>query len=399
MSNQTERLYYDDPYKVDFCAEVTDVIRKNDKTGIILNKTCFYPESGGQPADKGTINGIDVVDVSEEEDRIIHWLKTPLDEKEVKGKIDWQRRFDHMQQHAGQHILSQSFYEIFEAETRSFHLGESFSTVEIAVDEEIDGAVEKVEKRSNEVVFENRPIKTYFIPMEKVNEIPLRRPPVKTGLLRIVEIDSFDYSACGGTHPRRTGEVGLIKILRWERIRGNVRFEFVCGRRALADYSLKHRIVRKMVVDFNVKEEEVYQAVAKLSSSQKDLSRKLRKLNQKLTVYEAEEMINDAENPIIVKLFEDRPSDELRNLALNVIKSGKYAAAFGSASKERCYLVLAASESLGIDLRKIFPRIASLFNAKGGGRPSLVEMAGEGRDKMLQVMKKVEEILKETLKF
>ncbi len=398
MADQSERLYYDDPYLVDFNTRVIETIQKNNKTGVILNRTCFYPESGGQPADKGILGGIEVVDVSEEEGRIIHWLKYPLDVKEVKGKIDWERRFDHMQQHAGQHILSQSFYELYQAETCSFHLGEKVSTVEISMDKATDEAVEKVEKRSNEVVFKNLEIKAYFLPLEKISEIPLRRPPVKTGLLRIVEVDGFDYSACGGTHPCRTGEVGLIKITKWERIRENIRFEFVCGRRAFSDYSLKHRLIRQLAVDFNVKQEEVTKAVAKLSSNQKDLVRKLKKLNQKLAVYEAEEMISEAESPLMVRLFKERPPDELRHLALNVIKSGEYVAVFGSASEERCHLVMAASESLAIDLRKVLPLVASLFNARGGGRPSLVEMAGEGKEKMPLVMKRTEEILQETLK-
>ncbi|TEU08998.1 MAG: alanyl-tRNA editing protein, partial [Candidatus Aminicenantes bacterium] len=203
MKEGTKRLYLESPYKVEFKAQVVEKVIWEQKPALILDQTCFYPKSGGQPCDKGTINEVEVLKVLEDEARIIHLLAEDISSDKVTGKIEWQTRFDHMQQHSGQHILSQSFHELLGAETLSFHLGEAISSVEMDLRKISEEEVENVERRANEIVFQDREIKCYFIPEEKIESVPLRRPPKKKGLIRVVEVSDFDFSACGGTHVRR----------------------------------------------------------------------------------------------------------------------------------------------------------------------------------------------------
>lgn len=374
---ETKRLYFDDPYQTEFEAQVIEHFEQERKIVLVLDQTCFYPESGGQPADKGTLNGVEVADVKEEDSKILHFLERDIAATGVRGKIHWEIRFDHMQQHTGQHILSQSFYELLRAETLSFHLGEKTSTVEIGVERISERDAERVELRANEVVFEDRPVKTYFLSEDELEKIPLRKPPEKIGSIRVVEVNGFDYSACGGTHCRRTGEVGMIKITKWERIRNNLRFEFVCGKRALRDYALKNILLHRLSLRFSAGEERLESSVENLFSELKSLRKTIKNLEEKIIHYEAAEIVQKAEGKIIEKIFERRPLEEVKFLALQIIRSGDFIVLFGLKGEARNHLVLARSESFSFDWREIVPSLCDLLRGKGGGSPSLVEMAAE----------------------
>ncbi|MBN2244489.1 MAG: hypothetical protein JW755_01450, partial [Candidatus Aminicenantes bacterium] len=306
MKDQTKRLYFDDPYQTQFEAVVVEKRNYAGKPAVILDQTLFYPESGGQPCDQGDINGISVINVVEDEGKIIHVLEKDIDAERIKGRIDWELRFDHMQQHSGQHILSQVFQRYLNGKTMSFHLGKEKSTVEIDIRKISEEEVERVEKLANDIIFENREIRIAFVPDTRVDEIPLRKPPKKTGVLRIIEIQDFDYTACGGTHPSRTGDIGMIKILKWERIRDNLRFEFVCGNRALKDYAMRTRVLRDMTNRFSSGEADLMEVVEKLFQDYKAQKKTNRLLQEKLSQYEAEEIIEHAESRIIKKVFEDK---------------------------------------------------------------------------------------------
>jgi len=386
MKPETIRLYFDDPYKVEFEAQVRDRRRLGEQAAYVLDQTAFYPESGGQPADHGTLNGIPVVDIVEDEGEILHVLAASLEADRVKGKIDWARRFDHMQQHAGQHILSQSFFELFCGETRSFHLGESVSTLEIGLKELSGDELAKVEARANAVVFEDRSIRSCFIDEADIHKIPLRRPPQKKGRIRVIEVENFDYTACGGTHPRKAGEIGLIKILKYDKIRGNLRFEFVCGGRALRDYGIKDRALREIALKFTVCEEEAAAAVDRALSDIKVLRRKNKKLSDSLAAYEAEGFIRGETGPVILRIFSDKTPDELRALALNIVKSSEKLTLFGSETAQRKYVVFARPESVDVDLRELVPVVAPLFQGRGGGGPSLVQIAGQVDGDLIEIL-------------
>ncbi len=397
MKEETKRLYLESPYQVEFEAQVVEKVICEQKPALILDQTCFYPESGGQPCDKGMINGIEVIKVLEDEARIIHLLAEDISSDKVTGKIEWQTRFDHMQQHSGQHIISQSFHELLGAETLSFHLGEAISTVEMDLGKISEEDVENVERRANEIVFQDREIKCYFIPEEKIESVPLRRPPKKKGLIRVVEVSDFDFSACGGTHVRRAGEIGLIKILKWERIRNNIRFEFICGKRTLEDYLWKNRILRELSNRFTVKEEEILFSVEKLSSDLKSQKRKGKKMQEKIAQYEAKEIIQETKERIIKELFVDKTPEEVRFLVLNIIRKGDFVVLFGLKGEERGHLILACSENINIDMREIVPLVSPLIKGKGGGSPSLVEIAGEEIENLEQALERAFEFIKKKM--
>lgn len=393
---ETRRLYFDDAYLTEFEAEVIDRLIVENQPALVLDQTCFYPESGGQPWDKGTIDGVEVIKVVEDGERIVHVLARDVAAARVKGWIDWATRFDHMQQHSGQHLLSQAFFELLRGETKSFHLGADVSTLEIGLAKAAEEDIERVERRANEVAFENREIKTYFVPEEKIAEIPLRRPPKVSGLIRVVEADKFDYSACGGTHCRRTGEIGIIKITKSERIRGNLRFEFVCGGRALRDYALKNRVVRHLVNQFNVKEADVAASVAKLTEEMKAVKKQARKSEEALAVFEAQEFIKRAEGKIIQQIFPEKSPEGARFLALNIIRQGELVCLFGAMSESRSHVILACSESLKLDMRRLVPVVSPLINGRGGGGPTLVEIAGDPAADLTAALHRAADFLKKT---
>lgn len=393
MEQETKRLYLDNTYQTEFEARVVKKETRDQGPAIILNQTCFYPESGGQPSDRGQIDGIDVIHVLEENGRIVHILEKDIGAESVKGKVHWETRFDHMQQHSGQHILSQSFFELFEAETLSFHLGETVSTLEMDLQGISEEDVVRVESRANEIIFQDREVKDHYLPEEDVGSLPLRKPPKKKGIIRVVEVSEFDYSACGGTHVHRTGEVGLIKILRWEKIRGNIRFEFVCGKRALQDYTLKNKVMRELSNTLTVHEKEVLSSIERMFSELKSQKRMLKKMRERAAQYEAKEIVQKAEGKVIKEVFTDKTHEEVRFLAINIIRNQDFIVLFGLKGKERGHLVLACAEGLNIDMRELVPLVSPLINGKGGGNPSLVELVGENVDNIAVALDKAQQFI------
>ncbi len=373
----TKRLYFEDAYQKEFEATLVDHFHHQGRPAALLDQTCFYPESGGQPSDRGKMDGVNVIHVLEDGEKIIHLLEGDLTGPRIKGSIDWTRRFDHMQQHSGQHILSQCFVELLGGETLSFHLGEEAATLEIGLREISESDAERVEKRANEIVFEDREIKTYFIPEDKISAIPLRRPPKKEGQIRVVEVSGFDYSACGGTHCRRTGEIGLIKINRWDKIRGNIRFEFRCGHRALEDYSSKSRSVIAASSKLSVHEKDIPSSVEKTLQEIRQARKSIRKLEEQLAVFEARELVQKAGGKIIKQIWTEKSLEEGKLLALNIIRAGDFAVLFGIRSEEKDHLVLASSETLPLDMRELIPLVFSRIGGRGGGSSSLVEIVTE----------------------
>jgi alanyl-tRNA synthetase len=388
---ETRRLFFEDATRLEFEAAVVERPVVDGRPALVLDQTCFYPKSGGQPWDKGTIEGVDVLQVVEDGEKIVHVLAAEVAGDRVRGRVDGAVRFDHMQQHSGQHILSQAFYELLRGETKSFHLGPETSTLEIGIAKAEDADLERVERRANAIVFEDREIKTYFVPEARIGEVPLRRPPKVSGLIRVVEADAYDYSACGGTHCRRTGEIGLIKIIKAERIRGNLRFEFVCGGRALRDYDLKNRVVRRLVGQFNVGEADVAAAVERLAEDLKALKKQARRTEDALGAFEVRDLRTKAEGRILRAAFADKTPEGVRTLALSAIRQGDCAALFGTKTAARSHVVLATSDGLKLDLRPLVPELAALMNGRGGGGPTLVEIAGSADADLEAVLRAAEE--------
>ena len=257
----TDRLYYTDPYLRDFDATVQRVDTRDGRTVVTLDRTAFYPTSGGQPFDTGTLGPFRVVDVVDEDDGTIAHVVEPGTENlepenqnrepqnqnperrtpnaepgsSLHGSINWPRRFDHMQQHTGQHVLSAAFERLFHIRTVSFHLGADVSTIDLAG--EASGAeIAAAEDAANRVVWEDRPVSIRYASAADAAQLPLRKEPKRSGTLRLIDVADFDLSACGGTHVARTGAIGVIAVARWDRFKGGQRLEFVCGGRALRAY-------------------------------------------------------------------------------------------------------------------------------------------------------------------
>jgi alanyl-tRNA synthetase len=390
----TRRLFFEDAYRREFSGRVLEQFVHQGKPAAVLDQTGFYPVSGGQPDDRGCLDEAEVIQVIEDGGRIIHLLDRELSREEVRGIIDWDRRFDHMQQHSGQHVLSQCFVETVGGETRSFHLGEQGATLEVGIGAISDEDLERIEARANEVVFEDREIKTYFVEAEAVAKVPFRRPPKKEGTIRVVEIDGFDFSACGGTHCRKTGEIGLVKIIRWDKIRNNLRFEFLCGRRARRDYARKNLSVLEISQKLSVREADAVEAVERTIQEAKRFRKKQREMREALAAYQAEEAVKGAAGPLIRATWTDKTAEEARLLALSIVRRANLIVLFALRGEERDHLLFACSEGLPLDLRELIPLVNSRIPNKGGGRASLVELVAEKSPDLEEVLKAAEEFLR-----
>ena len=393
----TERLYFEDAYLKEFDGRVLERLIHQGRPAVVLDRTCFYPEAGGQPSDRGVLGGAGVVHVFEDGERIVHVLDRELNGTEVRGVIDWTRRFDHMQQHTGQHILSQCFVEILDGETRSFHLGEQVSTLEIGTSSISEDGLERVESRANEVVFEDREVRTYFVEPDQVATIPLRRPPKKEGTIRVVEVSGFDFSACGGTHCRRTGEVGLIKVIRWDKIRNNLRFEFLCGGRARKDYSDKNRSVLEISQKFSVHERDAASAVEKTLQEARQTRKRLKQLQEALAGFEAWEIIQKEPGRLILRVWVEKTAGEAKLLALNVTRRADRVVLFAVRGGERDHFIFACSEKMPLNMRELVPLVMERAKGKGGGGSSLVEIVAEKGSDLEAVLAAAEEHLKARL--
>jgi alanyl-tRNA synthetase len=265
----TKRLYYDDSYLTDFEAAVVDI--SEDRCSVVLDQTAFYPSSGGQPNDLGSMNGVGVKDVVDAGGRIVHVLESPFQGESAGCHVHWPRRFDHMQQHTGQHLLSAVLVALFKIPTVSFHMGADSSTIEIAAGTLDSARIRAAEQRANEIVFENRPVSVTYADASDASD--LRKPSEREGTLRIITLQDLDRSACGGTHVRLTGEIGPILIRKTEKVRGNTRLEFLCGSRAVrrsrTDYENLNTIAQAFSSSLDDTPALVTSSLARLEESEK----------------------------------------------------------------------------------------------------------------------------------
>ena len=377
------RLYYADAYLREFDARVIEQLTWDGKPAVVLERTAFYPTSGGQPHDTGTLNGVKVVDVVERESdgAVVHVLAGELQGDAVHGEIDWARRFDLMQQHTGQHILSQAFTTALQADTVSFHLGVEVTTVDLNRAPLSEEQLDKAEALANEVVFSNRPVRARFVGREELATLPLRKLPQVARPIRIVEIADFDWSPCGGTHCRRTGEVGLIKIVRAERRGAETRVHFLCGGRALADYRRKNRLVLDLAARFSVGDWELADAVERLSDEARASRKQVRVLREQLLDYEAAALIAGAEKlggaQVVRQAYTDRTVDEIRHLAQRLTAEPGVIALLGRGSVGgKAQFVFARSADLPHDMNVLLRTACQTVGGGGGGRPNFAQGGG-----------------------
>jgi alanyl-tRNA synthetase len=372
----TERLYYTNSYLRRWAARVVD--RSGDGRTIFLDRTAFYPASGGQPFDIGSIAGVAVLSVEDEDGRIAHQLATPLDAGEVEGAVtcavDWNRRFDHMQQHTGQHLLSAVFEELFALHTVSFHLGAESSTIDLEGASVEPRTVFEAERRANEIVFENRPVSVLF--EDAASAEGLRKPSGREGTLRIVAIDSLDRSACGGTHVRSTGEIGIVLCRKLEKIRQSVRVEFVCGGRAVRRARADYEALTKVAQLFSSSLDETPAMVAAQLESARTGEKARRKLELDLAAHQGRELYqttvpgSDGMRRVSQRVT-GGSLEELRAVAQNFTAQPK--AVFVATLNDPPSVLLAASADAGIDAGKILKAALTETGGRGGGNPRMAQ--------------------------
>jgi alanyl-tRNA synthetase len=377
----TERLYYHDCYLRRFAGLVVD--RSADSKTIYLDRTAFYPSSGGQPNDLGMLGDSPVLDVLDEDDRIAHVLASPLTAAEATGMIDWPRRFDHMQQHSGQHLLSAMFADQCGARTVSFHLGQDASTIDLDGLNLAPELIAAVEARANEAVFANLPITVSLESAASVSD--LRKPSEREGTLRVISIDALDRSACGGTHVRSTGEIGLILIRKLEKIRNSVRVEFLCGRRALRRARMDYLALARVARMFSATLEEAPAQVAALLESSKTAEKQRRKLESELARYHGRELYDStaadaAGFRVVTRRIPQGDFEELRGLAQSFTAQPK--AVFTAILEQPPSLLLAVSEDSGADAGAIVKSAVTTLGGRGGGTARLAQGSVPDRGKL-----------------
>jgi len=375
----TERLYYADPYLREFDATVERVEHLDGRPVAILDRTAFYPTSGGQPFDIGTLGVAHVVDVSDREDETVgHVLDRDVAPgSHLHGVIDWGRRFDHMQQHTGQHLLSAAFDQVLGARTVSFHLGKDSSTIDL--NREVSaGEIGSAEADANRVVWEDRPVAIRFIDAAEAAPLGLRKESARTGTLRVIEVSDYDRSACGGTHVARTGAVGLIAVQSWERFKGGTRVSFVCGGRASRAFGALRDVVLETVRRLSVLPTELPAAIERSQAESRDLKKALKAQQERLALYEAAELAAKAVAAGSTRIVaEVLPSDAaaLKSLAAAIVARPGYAAILVSASLPPLVLI-GRSKDVAVDAREVLRHLMDRFGGKGGGTAEIVQGGG-----------------------
>jgi alanyl-tRNA synthetase len=371
----TDRLYYTDSYLRGFTADVADA--SADRLTLYLNRTAFYPTSGGQPFDTGSIGSARVIEVVDEGERVAHRLEQPWANETpgaVECAIDWERRFDHMQQHSGQHLLSAVFEEMFALKTVSFHLGAESSSIDLEGSGVDARTVEQAEWRANQAIYENRPVTVQFQEAEDVSG--LRKASERQGTLRIVSIDGLDRSACGGTHVRSTGEIGVILVRKLEKIRQSVRVEFLCGGRAVRRARNDFQSLTAAAQSFSSPLDDVPSLVAAQLETSRAAEKLRRKLESDLATYQGRELYQ-ATPPgpdgirRVVRRAQRGSLEELRALAQSFTADTK--AVFIAALSDPPSVLLAASADAGIDAGKLLKAALTEAGGRGGGAARMAQ--------------------------
>ncbi|MFA1740309.1 alanyl-tRNA editing protein [Lysinibacillus fusiformis] len=388
-------LYYQDVMLREFDAHI--VSKKTDESGrhyVVLSNTAFYPTGGGQPHDTGTLNGIEVIGVEKIGEEIRHYMQVNVSELEgiVHGALNWPRRFDHMQQHAGQHILTAAFVELFDAQTVSFHLGSEHVTIDIAVDTLTEQQLTAAEIRANEIILENRPIETTWITENELSDFNLRKEVAVTGDIRLVIIPDYDYNGCGGTHPTSTGQVNAIKILGTEKMKGNVRVSFVCGQRVLNELAMRKKVLGDVARQLSVPEVEAATALAKILSAQKNTEKALVTAKEELLTYEAKALVSSSSG-LVAAAFQQRTMQDLQKLARTIVSEQEdMVTLLVSESEGKLQFVAARGKHVSKSMKAIAEKALPLINGKGGGSDQMVQGGGEciiSKEDLLEAMQNV----------
>jgi len=383
----TERLYYHDPFLYEFEGQITEVVPAaeiNGRHGVFLDRTAFYPTSGGQVHDTGWISlespsdpaKLRVTEVVEAEDgRVVHYLeadKPPERGTRIRGLIDPARRRDHMQQHSGQHVLSAAFIRLFDMPTVSFHMGDDYCSIDLEGPALSAQQVEQAELLANQIVQENRPVEIKFVTQEEAQNLGLRKAPrTDKDELRLIEIQDFDLSACGGTHVRGTGQIGCILLRKTERVRQGWRVEFACGQRAVSTARHDFNTLTEAAALFSGHIWDVPQQVRKSVEEIRAVRKSSEHLLEELAELQAARLLAEATTvggrKLIVRVFSDRDLTFIRLLAQKLTHLEANLVALLAASSEQSSLVFAQSEGMPFDMGALLKETLNELGGRGGG--------------------------------
>jgi len=382
------KLYYENPYQTEFTAEVINVIEKGNKYHVELNETCFYPEGGGQPSDTGHINGNLVTYVYEENGTIYHILEVkPLKIHKVKCGIDFEKRYDYMQQHLGQHLLSACISHLFNANTIGFHLG--LNSASIDLDKVIGGnEIKDAQKKANDIILKNIKVEVLYPTNSELKKLSLKKIPVKVGeKIRIVKIGDIDVNPCCGIHPSSTIEVQLISVIKFEKYKTGIRIEFICGQRAVSDYDLKHEAIEKMSKLLSCNNASVLSVVERLSGELNRAITEKRALKATVATYEVQNMLTDAtkiDDVRVLKCIYDNGDLKYANiLATKLVSSPKVIVLFGVKSQDKANLLFMCSKDLKIlRMDSLLKDAITLIDGKGGGSEFSAQGGGKNNNNL-----------------
>jgi len=385
-------LYLTDPLTLEFEAEIRETLEFPDgRMGLILTRTYFYPTGGGQDHDTGTIGAVRVLDVfkSEDGESVIHVVDSAPREGRVHATIDRTRRLRHMQHHTGQHLLSSCCDKLLGLETLSSSIhGEIPTTIDLPDVELSTTDLNRLEDLANQIIFENRTVKSYFVPSEKIDTVPLRRPPKVEGEIRIVEIEGFDYSACGATHCPQTGMIGLIKIVRTERINQKLRLHFVAGDQALGYFRQYQQIATTLAAEMSTHPIEVVELVHKQAAQLQSAEKELRQLRLAYSAFEAQDLLVHAEHigalKVIFKIFEERLVSEIRTLANEFKSQPELVSLLASFDGSKLVLVVTCGLETGLSARELLNRFLAMIGGRGGGDDQIAQGGGAATPEQFQ---------------
>ena len=375
----TRKLYWENPYLHEAESEIVKREKKDGKIYLTLNRTIFYPDmSGGQPGDIGSINGEPVLQTMERNGDLVHVLAKDISGKSARMEIDPSHRQDLMQQHTGQHLLSGVLYNLMAAETISFHLGDDYSTIDVTADDLSQEDEERAELLCNKIIQSNFHVKSYFVDNEKIKQIPVRKAPSVNEDIRVVEIDGFDYSPCGGTHVSQTGELGILKIMKWERYKGNIRIQFLVGGRAFKDYATRFNSIKAISsllsaghVDIESKVSKIYEDRASLEKQNRELKKELLEIKSSSIVENASEVQGVR---IAGEIFDHYDFKELSNLSSHISSSYENTVQiYGISNDGLGQFIISKTKDVNVDLQKIYSSLSSRFKVKGGGNSNTVQ--------------------------
>ncbi|MEK3923173.1 MULTISPECIES: alanyl-tRNA editing protein [Paenibacillus] len=368
----TQKIYYDSAYTREWHTTITGKVDKEDGVYVTLAETAFYPHGGGQPCDLGQIGGITVLDVNIEDGEVWHKVERAPEQNEVHCELDWERRFDHMQQHTGQHLLSAITLKLTEAMTLSFHLGTEYDTIDVAAPELGANQLTAIEQEVNRQIYRNACINTSWVTAEEAAQLPLVKQPTVTEDIRIVEIEGVEYNACGGTHVSATGEIGIIKLLKTEKVKGGTRIYFKCGTRALNEFTSTQNVLNSIMVKLKTSKDELLERIEKMELEQKQLQTELNAVKTTNDAYYAEELLAARQGLVIAQVFEDKSLKDMQSLATKLTAEHEGLVLFASISEAKVVLAQNGQPSEWA-CGPFFKGNLGAYNGKGGGSEKMAQ--------------------------